>query len=149
MYLRGSSWPLGGLSLRMGGHEKVVVHVQMTEGGGLHPGSTWSPGEATDRERIKMVQKGSVEVHGALCGLEPLPPKLGLREEVIDCFQEDGGRRVEASWGRGHLTRFRAPSCWLVCLPSGIGTPSHRLGRAALAGWPEMLWEKRVWSHLR
>lgn len=84
------------------------------------------------------------------CGFEPpYQRKLDLKEEVIDHFQEGRGRKVEASWRRGHRTRFHAPSCLLVCLLLGIETPSYPLGRAALAGWPEMLGEKRVWSHLR
>lgn len=50
------------------------------------------------------------------CRFEHPPPKkkLGLKEEVIDHFQEGRGRKVEASWRRGHLTRFHAPSCLLV-----------------------------------
>lgn len=93
-----------------------MAHVQVTEDSGLHLDSAWSPGEATD---LREAQDGSGRVCGSgqsVVGLSTPPPKkkLGLKEEVIDHFQEGRGRKVEASWRRGHLTRFHAPSCLLV-----------------------------------
>lgn len=75
-------------------------------------------------------------VDGALCGLEPLPPKLGLKEEMIDCFQQGGGFLGEGP-------PDKVPSTQLLAHLSPLRDwDSHPLGRAALAGWPEMLGEK-------
>lgn len=85
-------------------------------------------------------QDGSGRVCGSgqsVVGLStPAKEKLGLKEEVIDHFREGRGRKVEASWRRGHLTRSPCTQLLAHLTPLlGIGTPSHpgksSLGRLA------------------
>lgn len=61
-------------------------------------------------------QDGSGRVCGSgqsVVGLTPPRQKLGLKEEVIDHFGKAGAGRWRLP-GRGHLTRFHAPSCLLI-----------------------------------
>lgn len=76
-------------------------------------------------------------VDGALCGLEPLPPKLGLKEEVIDCFQQGGGFLGEGPPDKVPSTQLLAPLS-----PLRDWDPLPPPGKSSLGSLPEMLGEK-------